>query len=162
MIDMSILVLQIIIKQWDKSQRTPQHVEQRAKIPKHYSLKFPPAIYVFDDRCVIDLHGDDLLGNRLNYSQPDNDTIQLDRFQINLSTKMLEYVAQPNSDIIPRTIGSLDNTWLQCNYNWRYGVDEGGFFYWLYEDFTVNAMVVNNVNENLFMDSKPSIVVDLD
>lgn len=159
---MSILVLQIIIKQWDKSQRTPEHVEQRAKIPNHYSLKFPPAIYVFDDRCVIDLHGDDLLGNRLNYSLPDNDTIQLDRFQINLSTKMLEYVGQQDSHIAPRALGSLDNTWLQCNYNWRYGVDEGGFYYWLYEDVTLNAMVVNNVNENLFIDSEPSIVVELD
>ncbi len=158
---MSILVLQIIIKQWDKSQRSPQHVEQRAKIPNHYSLKFPPAIYVFDERCVIDQHGDDLLGNRLNYSQSDSDTIQLDRFQISLSSKMLEYVAQPNSDIIPTTLGSLDNTWLQCNYNWRYGVDEGGFYYWLYEEVTLNAIVVNSLNENLFMDCKPEASINL-
>ncbi|MDO7597732.1 MAG: hypothetical protein MUQ51_04865 [Pseudomonadota bacterium] len=158
---MSILVLQIIIKQWDKSQRSPQHVEQRAQIPNHYSLKFPPAIHVFDDQCVIDQHGDDLLGNRLNYLQPDSDTIQLDRFQINLSSKMLEYVAQPDSHIATRALGSLDNTWLQCKYNWRYGVDEGGFYYWLYEEVTLNAMVVNSLNENLFMNSKPEIVIDL-
>jgi hypothetical protein len=161
MINMSILVLQIIIKQWDKSQRTPEHVEQRAKIPSHSSLKFPPAIYVLDDKCVIDQQGDDLLGNRLNYSQPDSDTIQLDRFQISLSSKILEYVAQPDSHIVARSLGSLDNTWLQCKYNWRYGVDEGGFYYWLYEEVILNAMVVNSLNENLFMNSKPEILIDL-
>jgi hypothetical protein len=161
MTNMSILVLQIIIKQWDKSQRTSQHVEQRAKIPSYYSLKFPPAIYVFDDQCVIDQQGDDLLGNRLNYSQPDSDTIQLDRFQISLSSKILEYLAPPDSDIVARSLGSLDNTWLQCKYHWRYGVDQGGFYYWLYEEFTLNAMVVNSLNENLFMNSKPEILIDL-
>lgn len=159
---MSILVLQIIIKQWDKSQRSPEHVEQRAQIPNKYPLKFPPALYVFDRKCVIDQHGDDLLGNRLNYSQPDTDTIQLDRFQISQSSKLLEYVAQPEFKMTARTIGSLDHTWLQCKYKWRYGVDEGGFYYWLYEEVTLNAMVVNNVSENLFMTSKPEKVMDLD
>lgn len=158
---MSILVLQIIIKQWDKSQRTPQHIEQRANIPNHYPLKFPPAIYVVDEQCLIDQHGDDLLGNRLNYSLSDNGTIQLDRFQISLSSKILEYVGQPDSHIAARTLGLLGNTWHQYKYNWRYGVDEGGFYYWLYEEVTLNAMVVNNVNENLFMDTKPDIIVDL-
>lgn len=158
---MSILVLQIIIKQWDKSQRMPQHVEQRAKMPSKYPLRFPPAIYVFDKRCVIDQHGDDLLGNRLNYSQSDNNTIQLDRFQINISNKLLEYATPPNSNISPRTLGSLDNSWLQCKYDWRYGLDEGGFYYWLYEEVTLNAMVVNSFNENLFMDSKPEAIIDL-
>jgi hypothetical protein len=158
---MSILVLQIIIKQWDKSQRTPQHVEQRAKIPNHYPLKFPPAIYVSDEQCVIDQQGDDLLGNRLKFTQQDSDTIQLDRFQFSLNSKILEYVAQPDSDLVARSLGSLEHTWHQYKYNWRYGVDEGGFYYWLYEEVTLNAMIANNVNENLFMDSKPEIVVDL-
>lgn len=159
---MSILVLQIIIKQWDKSQRTPQHVEQRAKIPNQYPVTFPPAIYVFDEQCVIDSRGDDLLGNRLSYSQTNNDMVQLDRFQISLSTKMLEYVAQPSPGIAAaRALGSLDNAWLQAKYNWRYGVDEGGFYYWLYEEVTLNAMVVNSLDKNLFMDSKPEMVIDL-
>ena len=158
---MDILVLQIVIKQWDKSQRAPQHIEQRAKIPNQYPLIFPPAIYVFDKQCVIDQHGDDLLGNRLDYSQIDNDTIQLDRFQVSINNKLLKYSAQPNSNTRSRTLGSLDNTWLQCKYDWRYGVDQGGFYYWMYEEVTLNAMYVSSLNENLFMDSKPEAVIDL-
>lgn len=54
---MSLLVLQIVIKQWDKSRRTDAHVLQRAAIPNAYPLIFPPAFYVFDDQCIIDQHG---------------------------------------------------------------------------------------------------------
>lgn len=158
---MSILVLQIIIKQWDKSQRTPQHVQDRAKLPNQYPVIFPPAIYVFDKQCVIDQHGDDLLGNRLTYSQPDNDTIQLDRFYISVSNRSLEYLALPDADVQSRTIGSLDNTWLQCKYDWRYGVDEGGFYYWLYEEVTLNAIYMDTLNEDVFMNSKPKRIVML-
>ncbi|MFT7414829.1 MAG: hypothetical protein ACI9FO_001490 [Methylophagaceae bacterium] len=158
---MSLLVLQIIIKQWDKSQRTPQHVEERAKIPDHYPITFPPAFYLFEKQCVIDPHGDDLLGNRLNYSQSENDTIQFDRYRVNISNKILQYIGQADSEAEPRTIGSLDNTWLQCKYDWRYGVDEGGFYYWLYEEITLNAIYVNDLKEDIFMKSKPVHVVML-
>jgi len=156
---MSLFILQIIIKQWDKSQRTPQHVEERAKIPDHYPITFPPAFYLFDKQCMIDPHGDDLLTSRLNYSQSDNDTIQLDRFYVSISNKLLGYHRQTESDIESRAIGSIDNTWLQCKYNWRYGVDEGGFYYWLYEEVTLNSMYVETLNEDIFMKSKPARVV---
>ena len=39
---MSILVLQLIIKQWNKCQRTQQHADERAKIASHYPINFPP------------------------------------------------------------------------------------------------------------------------
>ncbi|NQY26360.1 MAG: hypothetical protein HRT92_04200 [Piscirickettsiaceae bacterium] len=152
---MSILVLQITIKQWDKSQRSQKHIEQRAKIANHYPLVFPPTFYAFDTQCVIDQHGDDLLGNRLRYSQPDDDTIQFDQFQIGLSNKILEYIGSADSDIAPRTIGSLDNRWVQCQYDWRYSVYHGGFYYWLYEQVTVNAIYLNTLNENSFMNGAP-------
>ena len=158
---MSILVLQITIKQWDKSQRSQKHIEERAKIANHYPLVFPPAFYAFDKQCVIDQHGDDLLGNRLRYSQPDGDTIQFDQFQIGLNNKILEYIGSPDSDIAPRTIGSLDNRWVQCQYDWRYSVYQGGFYYWLYEEVTVNAIYLNTLNENTFMNDVPESVIDL-
>tara|TARA_R110002049_G_scaffold276106_4_gene454243 strand:+ start:2110 stop:2589 length:480 start_codon:yes stop_codon:yes gene_type:complete len=158
---MSILVIQIIIKQWDKSQRSPEHVEERTKIPSHYPIVFPAASYLLNEQCVIDQHGDDLLGNRIQFSQPAEDTIEFDRFQVSVSNKVLKYVAQPDSDIAARTLGSLDNSWLQCKYDWRYGVDEGGFYYWLYEEVTVNAMYVNSINQNLFMDSKSKTIIAL-
>ena len=50
---MSVLVLQLIIKQWDKSQRTQQYVDERAKIASHYPINFPPARYTSDKQCVM-------------------------------------------------------------------------------------------------------------
>lgn len=160
---MAILVIQIIIKQWDKSQRAPEYAEERAKLPDRYLITFPTASYVFNEQCVIDLHGDDRQGNRISLSQPDDDIIQFDRFQVSISNKTLRYIAPTPSitDTTSRELGSLDNRWLQSKYEWRYGVDEGGFYYWLYEEVTLNAMYIDRIDERLFMDSQSEIVVDL-
>ncbi len=158
---MSILVLQIIIKQWDKSQRTAMHIEERAKIPDQYQILFPPAMYVFEKQCIIDQRGDDLLGNRLHYSQLHNGAIQLDRFQINMSKLSLHYQAQPDSSNESTLVGSIDNRWLQCKYDWRYGIDEGGFYYWLYEEVTLNAICVDILSEDIFMEYEPASIVKL-
>ena len=155
---MSILVLQIIIKQWDKSQRTEKHVQQRAEIPDHYPIALPPAFYAFNDQCVIDQHGDDLLGDRITLSQADNGKIKFDRFQVCLNSKVLDYLDKPESGKAPSTIGSFDNNWIQCKYTWRYSVYEGGFYYWLYEEVTLNAMSINTLDENIFLTSEPSII----
>jgi len=157
---MSILILQTIIKQWDKSQRTQKHIKQRGEIADHNPVIFPHAFYVFDKQCVIDQHGDDLLGDRIVYSQPDNDTIQIDRFQISLSNKTLEYLGLPNSNSAPRTISSLDNGWVQCKYVWRYSVYEGGFYYWLYEEITLNAIYVDTLDENVFISEPERVILD--
>jgi hypothetical protein len=157
-INMSILVLQIIIKQWDKSQRTEACVEQRAGIPGQYLIDFPPAFYAFNKQCVIDQHGDDVLGNRVTYSQGDDGKINFDRFQISLNSKVLEYTGKSGSKKGLRTIGSLDNKWMQCKYDWRYSVYEGGFYYWLYEAVTLNVISISKLNESVFLDSDPTIV----
>jgi hypothetical protein len=153
---MSTLVLQIIIKQWDKSQRTKEHVEQRAEIPDQYPIVFPPAFYVFNNQCVIDQHGDDLLGDRVSYSQGDNGKIRFDRFQVCLDSKVLEYLGESGND--RREIGSLDNQWIQCQYDWRYSVYEGGFYYWLYEEISLNLISISTLDENVFLNSDPAIV----
>jgi len=158
---MSILVLQIIIKQWDKSQRTEEHIEQRAKIPDQYPIDFPPAFYVFNNQCVIDQHGDDLLGDRLTYSQDENGKIKFDRFQVCLNSKVLEYIGKGDSDKDRITIGSLDNNWIQCKYDWRVSVYEGGFYYWLYEEVSLNVISVSTLNENVFLNAKPEIIFTL-
>lgn len=157
-IDMSILVLQIIIKQWDKSQRTEEHVKQRAEIPDQYPINFPPAFYVFNNQCVLDQHGDDWLGDRVSCSQGENGRIILDRFKVCLNSKLLEYTGQPDSNNDPMTIGSLDNKWIQCKYDWRYSVYEGGFYYWLYEEVILNAISLSELKDEVFLNSTPAIV----
>ena len=88
---MSLLILQIVIKQWDKSQRTAAHVLQRVNIPETYPLIFPPAFYVFDKQCVIDQHGDDIQGNRVKYALGDDGNIYLDRYRVCTDDKIFTY-----------------------------------------------------------------------
>jgi len=157
---MSILILQIIIKQWDKSQRTETHVLDRAKIPDRYPVIFPPAFYVFNKECVIDKHGGDLQGGRVKYSQSADGKIKFDRFQVCLEGKVLEYFGTTESDEAPGIIGSLNNKWIQCKYNWRYGVFESGMYYWLYEEVILNAICINELNEKVFLNAGPAIVYE--
>ena len=123
-INMSILVFQIIIKQWDKSQRTEECVEQRAGIPDQYLINFPPAFYALDNQCVINQHGDYVLGNRVIYSQGADGKFKSDRFQIGLNNKVLEYTGKSDSDNGCEIIGSLDKKGIQRKYDCRYTVYE--------------------------------------
>lgn len=158
---MSILVIQFIIKQWDKSQRTQQHIEERANRPDRYVINQKLSLDEFGQRYVIDQQGDDLLGNRIKLLQSDQNTLRFDRFEVSLKNRMLHYLAEPESDHGLNCVGSLDNRWIQCQYDWRYGVDEGGFYYWLYEQVTLNIMYVDRLNDNLFMNDDPEMVVRL-
>ena len=156
---MSLLILQIVIKQWDKSQRTATHVLQRATIPETYPLIFPPAFYAFDKQCIIDQHGDDIQGNRVKYSQSSDGKLYFDRFRIGLDDKVIAY-HNANSDTSPRIIGALNNQWIQCKYNRRYSIYESDMYYWLYEEVTVNAICLSTFNEKVFLNAEPLIVYE--
>lgn len=149
--------MQIVIKQWDKSQRTEAHESLRAAIPVQYSINFPPAFYVFDKHCVIDQHGDEIQGGRVKYSKVADQTIKFDRFQIDLDDKVIAYVGAKSNET-PRIIGSLDNQWIQCKYNGRQSIFESDRYYWLYEDVTVNAICLSELNEKVFLSAEPAIV----
>jgi hypothetical protein len=157
---MSILILQIIIKQWDKSQRTETHVSERAHRPDQYPIILPPAFYAFNKQCVIDQHGDDIQGERLKYSQTEGGKIKLDRFLIDLNNNVLEYFDKQKTDEKTKTIGSLEDNWIQCKYNWRYSILENEMYYWLYEEITLNAICINTLKENVFLNSEPTIVYE--
>jgi len=156
---MSLLILQTVIKQWDKSQRTEDHILQRAAIPDKYPIRFPPAFYVFDEQCVIDQQGDDIQGGRIKYSKTADGTIKFDRFQIRLEDKVIAY-HNAKSGEEPRIIGSLNHQWLQCKYNCRYSIFESDRYYWLYEEVTLNAICLTQLNENVFINAKPVIVYE--
>jgi len=153
---MSMLVLQVIIKQWDKSQRTVEHEKLRANIPDKYALTFPPAVYAFDQHCVIDQHGDDIQGDRVKYFKDAEGKIKIDRFQID-GDNIIEYVGS-QSEQRPLQIGSVSNQWIQCKYNCRYSIFESDQIYWLYEEVTVNAICIDELNENIFLNAVPAII----
>jgi hypothetical protein len=154
---MSLLVLQIVIKQWDKSQRTEAHDRLRATIPDKYPIIFPPAFYIFDKQCVIDQQGDDIQGSRVKYSKEADGNIKFDRFKIYLDNKVIAYYGAKPAEA-PRIIGSLDNQWIQCKYNCRYSIFESDRYYWLYEEVTLNAICLGKLNEKVFLDTEPVIV----
>jgi hypothetical protein len=154
---MSVLILQIIIKQWDKSQRTNAHVQLRANQADRFPLNFPPAFYALNQQCVIDQHGDDIQGNRLKFSLAANGSLLFDRFQISLANNSLTYLGA-NSTISPQELGNLDNQWLQYHYNWRYSIFESDRYYWLYEEVTLNAIHLKQLDELNFFNTKPAII----
>jgi hypothetical protein len=162
---MSLLILQIVIKQWDKSQRTEAHDRLRATIPDRYPLIFPPAFYVFDKQCVIDQHGDDIQGGRVKYSKEADGNLKFDRFQVCLDDKVIEYYGAKSGEA-PRIISSLNNQWIQCKYNCRYSIFESDRYYWLYEEVSLNAVCLSKLNEKVFLNAEPVIVykdfIDLD
>jgi hypothetical protein len=155
-----MLVLQIVIKQWDKSQRTAAHVLERAIIPDRYPIIFPSAFYEFNKQCVIDQHGDDVQGGRLKYAQLADGKIQLDRFRLDLENKIIVYFDSTRPDKAPSEIGSLNNQWVQCKYTDRYSIFESNLYYWLYEEVTVNAICSDKSNETIFMNTEPALVFE--
>ncbi len=155
---MSIPVLQIIIKQWDKGQQTEADVRQRAAVPDRYAIAFPPAIYAFDRSCIIDRHGCERLDGRVRYAKPSEDTVVIDRFKIDLNEKQLFYTTGSGDPAQP--LSSLYNQWAQCRYQWRYSVCENGMIYWLYEEVMLNAIIVPDINPNIFLTTEPAIVHD--
>ncbi|MDI1277058.1 hypothetical protein [Methylobacter sp.] len=155
-----MLVLQIVTKQWDKSQRTAAHVLERANLPNKYPIIFPPAFYEFNKQCVIDQHGDDVQGGRLKYAQLADGKIKFDRFQLSLKDKVIAYLGATQPDKASNVIGSLNNQWVQCRYADRYSIFEGGFYYWLYEEVTLNAVCIDKFNDNVFMDTEPALVFE--
>jgi hypothetical protein len=152
-----LLILQLIIKQWDKSQRSPVHIKLRATIPDRYRVILPPAFYAFDQQCIIDQQGDDLQGNRLNYSLDTNGKLLFDRFQINFDHHILTYLGDKSMAKL-EDIGSLNNQWLQCHYNSRYAIYQSGYYYWLYEAVTLNAIHLNQLDEHIFLTTQPAII----
>jgi hypothetical protein len=151
-----MLVLQIVIKQWDKSKRSEADVMQRAAIPDKYSVLFPPALYVFNKRCVIDQHGDDRQGGRLKYEQSCDGKIKFDRFLLDMEKQTLEYNGLSKSEQLSGVVELLDNQWLQFKYMDRYSVFEGGFYYWLYEEVTLNAVFLREFNQQAFLTTAPA------
>lgn len=151
---MSIPILQIITKQWDKGQLSEEDIRRRASIPDRYTIMFPPAVYAFDRSCIIDCHGFTRLAGRMKYAKPSRSAIAIDKFEIDLNEGKLIYTG---SDDSPQTLGSLRDQWIQCRYQWRYNIHEGGMIYWLYEEVILNAIIVEDINPDIFLISEPTI-----
>lgn len=150
---MNKLVLQVIIRQWDKPQLSEQHTQARQLLADRDVIS-PSALVLYEGLIHLDQHGDDVLGNRLHFQLVDN-CLLIDRFRFSLDRQTVEFKAKLEAEEPPILLTTLNEGWLQCQYQWRYRIEEGGFIYWLYEQVTLNACFVENVDANIFMGSLP-------
>ena len=151
---MKKLVLQIIIRQWDKSQLSEQHIEERQALPGRYPIS-SSAQMLFDGRVLLDQQGDDVMGNRIRFQLVEN-AVLIDRFRFDLDVQTVEFKARLQVDEQPKLLATLNNGWMQFQYQWRYRVEQGGFIYWLYENLIINACFVEKNEVTIFMNSTPN------
>lgn len=151
---MQKLILQTIIRQWDKSQRSQQHEKARAVLPGRYPLS-STLVDISDGKIMLDQQGDDVSGNRIRYQLMDENYFLIDRFRIELNAKTIEFKPRLQADESPIMLTTLNDGWIQCQYQWRYRIHEGGFIYWLYENVIINVCFLNEIDANIFIDKPP-------
>lgn len=151
---MQQLVVQIIIFQWDKSQLSDAHKKARAGLPDRYPLK-SSSLVLSNKQILLDKHGDDISGNRIRYQLTD-DYFLIDRFRVGLKVKTVEFKPRLQADEPPILLTSLEEGWVQCQYQWRYRMDEGGYIYWLYENVVVNVCFAEQLDPGVFVNSSPT------
>lgn len=148
------LFLQIIVRQWDKSKLSEQHKQARENLPDRYPLS-SSAFALSDGQIMLDQHGDDVSGNRIRYQLTDDDCFLIDRFRFDLKAKTVEFKPRLQADELPILLTTVKEDWIQCQYQWRYRVEEGGFIYWLYENVIINISFLNEMDANVFIDKPP-------
>lgn len=150
-----MLVIQIVIKQWDKGQRSDAHVQARRQKPDRYPLTSSTLKPMGEQQLLLEQYGDDVMGNRIRYELTDDNQFIIDRFRFDLDRKSVEMISQPDSMLPSKPLTSINDNWVQCQYEGRYKVFEGGLYYWLYEEFTLNACFLESVQHDVFMTSEP-------
>lgn len=148
---MSTLIFQIHIKQWDKSQRSSQHVAQRAAMADRFAIEASPEFFILNQRCIIDGHG--LSKNRpLKKAMLSDGSVKLERFIISEQDGqlILKYQGEQTE---PLTIGNLNDGWFQAKYQWRYALEEANEIYWQYEEVILNAVCAKEYDADYFLNT---------
>ena len=60
---MKTLIFQVVLKQWDKSQRTDEHSALRAAIEDRYAIPTDPQFMVLEAQCIVDQHAVNFSGD---------------------------------------------------------------------------------------------------
>lgn len=169
---MQTLILQIAIKQWDKSQRSPEHIASRAAAPDCFIVVNKPEFLILDKQCLIDQHTIDFIhspavinqcGRALKKAMLADGSVKLDRFIIAKNSKSNELTLSYQKDKeAPLEIGSLPNCGVKAQYHWRHRVEKDNQIFWLYEEVTLNAVLIDdfdkNTHTNVFLDSQAQTI----
>ena len=174
---MSTLVFQVTIKQWDKSQRSPEHEAARATAPEQFPIDASAQFLVFDTPCIIDQH--------TFASSQSNDQVSLTSAQTNtqrplkkamladgaIKLERLVIAKQEDGDLAvsyqednsdPIFIGHLyadrNNHWIKVKYQWRYRLENDTEIFWQYEEVTVNIALAENMDKQYFLNNAASTI----
>ncbi len=137
---MDTLIFQVHTQQWDKSQRSADHVAKRAAIPRSYPVVTKAKYSILKRDCIIDQHGTDS-ARKLATALLADGSVTLERFVIKQKDQQL-ILSYEDENKQSTMIGDLNNGWIQARYQWRKRVEQDGLIFWLYEELTLNAACI--------------------
>lgn len=170
---MKTLIFQVVLKQWDKSQRTDEHLAIRNAVKDRQTIQAKPEFVVLGAQCILDQYAinfsDDAkpvsgkhAGRELKKAMLANGAIKLDKLVISKTEangKALKLQFE-NDKAELHTVGELNNNWMQVKYQWRYSVEKNNQIFWLYEDTTINVAYVDKLNARYFLTQASSECFD--
>jgi len=163
---MSTLIFQIHIKQWEKSQRSPADVAARAAMSDRFTITAKPEFFILNKSAIIDRCQGDVSGHQgsdrpLKTAIMKDGSVRLERFMVSeRGGKVILSYAQENQDLAE--VGCLNEGWIQAKYQWRYRVENDEHIYWQYEEVTLNAVCVEKVETDYFLETAPQLLFSSD
>jgi hypothetical protein len=173
---MPTLIFQLVLKQWDKSQRSPEFRSAIANTQAIYPMHAQPQFMLFDNQCVLDQHALDFTsapleqasaqllseanaGRTITKSLLPDGRAMLDRFILAKSNRFFQ-LAYEDEEGLTTEIGPLKDGWLQAKYEWRYRIEKNNEIFWQYEEVTLNAALMTRMNSDVFLQQPPAIRFD--
>ncbi|GAA6135256.1 hypothetical protein NBRC116188_20460 [Oceaniserpentilla sp. 4NH20-0058] len=169
---MPTLIFQLTLKQWDKSQRHDAFQTAIANATNVYPIQSKPEFRLFELPCVFDQHtldfttepleptsAEHIIGNQagrpIKQSLLEDGSAKLDRFIISNQQNSIQLAYEDEEGNISK-IGGFKNGWIQAQYQWRYRVEKNNEIFWLYEEVTLNAALVDEIKQDVFLAQPPA------
>ena len=149
---MKTLIFQIQIKQWDKSERTPEHIAARAALANTFSIATKPEFFILECNCIIDRHGesDSEKSRQLKTAILKDGSVLLERFLLKKVDEIVSLHYQNEKGAI-NYLGDLNSGWIQTGFGSRKRVNQNGQIFWLYEELTLNVALVEQFESDYFL-----------
>jgi hypothetical protein len=172
---LNTLIFQITLKQWDKSQRSDQHIADRQALATEHSILGKAEFIVLGMPCIMDQRAIHLIesdtvitgnaaGIKIDKFLLTDGSIKIDRFTLfkdedNPQTLHIQYTGENNQI---RSIGSLDtlqsDSWCKASYQWRYRLESNSHIFWQYEQLTIHMACLDTIDPEHFINHSPSIL----
>lgn len=175
---MSTLLFQLVLKQWDKSHRRPEHQAAITSTPNIYPIASQPEFILFNTQCVLDQHVLDFTaeplesitaerlskknaGRIINKTLLADGSAKLDRFIISNTNQKFHFSYEDEEGEVSH-IANLDkepnSNWIQAKYQWRYRIEKNNEIFWQYEEVTLNAAWVEHMKLDIFLTNPPAMI----